>query len=145
MSKFTFSCLLPLPVLRIRDVYPGSRIRPFLFRIRIFFHPRFRILIKEFKYFNPKKWFLSSGKYDPGCSSRIRIMTFYPSRIPDPGSRGQKGTGSGSAKLVFTRASRWQGGNPDGKTRRGANPTKTASTLTYRTDMHLKHLVLRLT
>jgi hypothetical protein len=28
---------------------------------------------------------LSSGKYDPGCSSRIRILTFYPSRIPDPG------------------------------------------------------------
>ncbi len=49
-----------------------------------------------------KKWFLSSSKYDPGCSSRIRMLTFYPSRIPDPGvkkapdpgSRGQKGTGS---------------------------------------------------
>ncbi len=42
----------------------------------------------------PKKWFLSSRKYDPGCSSRIRgfrIVTFYPSRIQDPG--GQKGTG----------------------------------------------------
>ena len=26
--------------------------------------------------------------------SRIRILTFYPSRIPDLGSRGQKGTGS---------------------------------------------------
>jgi hypothetical protein len=23
--------------------------------------------------------------------SRIRMLTFYPSRIPDPGSRGQKG------------------------------------------------------
>jgi hypothetical protein len=33
---------------------------------------------------NPKKWFLSSKKYDPGCSSRIRMLTFYPSRIPDP-------------------------------------------------------------
>ncbi len=29
--------------------------------------------------------FLSSRKYDPGCSSRIRILIFYPSRIPDPG------------------------------------------------------------
>ncbi len=28
------------------------------------------------------------------CSSRIRILTFYPSRIPDSGSRGQKGTWS---------------------------------------------------
>jgi hypothetical protein len=26
--------------------------------------------------------------------SRIRMLTFYPSRIPDPRSRGQKGTGS---------------------------------------------------
>jgi hypothetical protein len=42
-------------------------------------------------------------KYDSGCSSRIRILTFYPS---DPGSRGQKGTGSGSATL--------ENGNPAG-------------------------------
>jgi hypothetical protein len=56
--------------------YPGSELSPS------------RIRIKEFKYFNAqkiKKWFLSSGKYDPGCSSRIRMLTFYPSRIPDPG------------------------------------------------------------
>jgi hypothetical protein len=26
---------------------------------------------------------LSSRKYDPGFSSRIRILTFYPSRIPE--------------------------------------------------------------
>jgi hypothetical protein len=44
-----------------------------------------RIRIKEFKYFNPN--FLSFRKYDPGCSSRIRIPIFYPSRIPDPGSK----------------------------------------------------------
>ncbi len=44
-----------MPVWRIRDVYPG-------FRIRLFFIPDpgfelspSRILIKEFKYFNPKK------------------------------------------------------------------------------------------
>ncbi len=35
--------------------------------------------------------FLSSRKYDPGCTPRIRILVFY---IPDPGSRGRKGTGS---------------------------------------------------
>ncbi len=46
-----------------------------------FFHPGSRIHIKEFKYFNPKNCFLSSRKFDPGCSSRIRILTFYRSRI----------------------------------------------------------------
>ncbi len=58
---------------RIPD--PGSEFIPF------------RIHIKELKHCNPKKWFLSFRKYDPGCSSqiRIRILTFYPSRIPDPG------------------------------------------------------------
>ncbi len=63
-----------ITVLRIRDVYPGSEFFPS--RIRIFF---------VFKY-NPKNWFLSSRKYDPGWSSWIRI--------PDHGSRGQKGAGS---------------------------------------------------
>ncbi len=50
-----------------------------------FFHPGSRIRIKEFTYFNPNKWFLSFRKYDSGCSYRIRILTFYPSRIPGPG------------------------------------------------------------
>jgi hypothetical protein len=68
-----------MAVLRIRHVYPGSE----------FFYPGSRIRIKEIKYFYLKKLFLSSRKYDPGCSSRIRILTFYPSRIP-----GQKGAGS---------------------------------------------------
>jgi hypothetical protein len=42
----------------------------------------------------PKKWFLSSRKYDTGCSSLIPDpdADFLP--IPDPGSRGQKSTGS---------------------------------------------------
>jgi hypothetical protein len=79
------------PVLRIRVVIPnpGSDL----------FHPGSelfpsRILIKDFKYLNPKKWFLSSRKYDPGCSSRIPDpdSDFLP--IADTGSRGQKGTGS---------------------------------------------------
>ncbi len=63
-------------VLRILDVYPGSRIRLFSIPDPNCLHPGSRIRIKDFKYFNPKKWFLSSRKYDPGCSSRI----------PDPGS-----------------------------------------------------------
>ncbi len=70
-------------VLRIRDVSPGSRIR--IFSIP---YPDPNFSINEFKYFNPM--FRSSLKYDPGCSSRIRI----PDPDPDPGSRGQKGTGS---------------------------------------------------
>ncbi len=71
-----------------------------------FFHPgsRFRTVSipdpgsasKNLSVLTPKKWFLSSRKYDPGCSSRIPDpdADFYPSRIPDPGSRGQKGNGS---------------------------------------------------
>jgi hypothetical protein len=59
--------------------HPGSEF--FLSRIpnRNFFQFRIHpIRIKEFKLFNHKKWFLST------CSSRMRILTFYPSRIPDP-------------------------------------------------------------
>jgi hypothetical protein len=62
---------MKLPVLRIRDVYSGSEFFPS------------RIRSKEFKCFT-QKLFLSSRKYDLGCSSQIRILIFYPSRIPDP-------------------------------------------------------------
>ncbi len=51
-------------------------------------HPESRIRIEELKYFNPKKWFLSSKKnmiWVVHPASRIRMLTFYPSRIPDPG------------------------------------------------------------
>jgi len=47
--------------------------------------------IKEFKYFNQKKWFLSSQKYDPGFPPRIRILDpdpdFLPIPDPDPVSQ----------------------------------------------------------
>jgi len=56
-----------------------------------------RIRLKEFKYFNPKKWFLRTQKYDPGLSSRIQIPDpdfdflpiLYPGvkKQPDPVSR----------------------------------------------------------
>jgi hypothetical protein len=51
-----------------------------------------RISVKEFKYFNPKKWSLSFRKYDLGCSSssRIPILTFYPSRIQGPKDTGSR-------------------------------------------------------
>jgi hypothetical protein len=70
---------------------PGSDI--FLSRIKDsnFFHPGSWIRIKEFKYFNQTKWFLSSQKYDLGFSYWIWILTFYPSQILflDPRSRIQ--------------------------------------------------------
>jgi hypothetical protein len=44
----------------------GSRMRVFSLP-----DPGLRIYMNEFKYCNPKKWFLSSYKYDPGSISRI--------------------------------------------------------------------------
>jgi hypothetical protein len=84
-------------VWRIRDVYPGS---DFFHPGSDFFHPGSelspsRILVKEFKYFNPKKvkkWFLSSKKYDPRCSSLI----------PDPDPGVKKAPNPGSATLFFS-------------------------------------------
>jgi hypothetical protein len=42
--------------------------------------------------------FLSSRKYDPGCSSRIRILIFL--FIPDPGAKKAQDPGLGSATLL---------------------------------------------
>jgi hypothetical protein len=61
---------IPIPGLRIRDVYPGSDF--------------FLIRIKEFKYFNPKNLFLSSRKYDPSFSSRIQVSKRDWILDPDP-------------------------------------------------------------
>jgi hypothetical protein len=74
-------------VLRIWDIYPGSDFFPS------------RIRIKEFKYFNPKKWFLSSRKYDPGCSSQIPDLDADLLTIPDPGVKKAPDPGSGSETL----------------------------------------------
>ncbi len=48
-----------------------------------FFHPGSRVkkVLDFWSGFSPKWLFLSSRKYDPGQSSRIRILIFYPSRI----------------------------------------------------------------
>ncbi len=43
-----------------------------------------QIRIKQFKYFSPKKWFLSSQKYGPGFQSRIRIPDLIPDCLPIP-------------------------------------------------------------
>jgi hypothetical protein len=66
-----FDQVAPHLLLRIRDVYSGSGIFYISDPGSEFFPSRIRI--KEFKYFNPKKLFLRSRKYDPGCSFRIRI------------------------------------------------------------------------
>ncbi len=82
-TRRTYQNLLKKQALRSLDVHPGSRIRIFSIPDPNSFHPRSRIRIKEFGYFKLKKLFLSSRKYDPVCSSRIRIVIFT-----HPGSRG---------------------------------------------------------
>jgi hypothetical protein len=73
-----------------------------------FFHPGSRIRTvsipdpgssKNLSILTPKKakkWFLSSKKYNPGCSSRIPDpdADFLPSRIPDQGVKKAPNPGS---------------------------------------------------
>jgi hypothetical protein len=63
---------------------PGSDFFPSRIPDPKCFHSGCRIRIKEFKYFNPEKRFLSSRKYDLGCSSRIPDPYFLPIPDPDP-------------------------------------------------------------
>jgi hypothetical protein len=70
--------------------HPGSRIRTVCIPDPGSTAKNLSILTQK----KPKKWFLSSRKYDPGCSSRIRMLTFYPSRIPDPGIKKAPDPGS---------------------------------------------------
>jgi hypothetical protein len=106
-------------VWRIRDVYPGSDFFPSRIPDPNCLHAGSRIL-KEFKYFNPKKakkWFLKAlQKYDPGCSSRIPDpdADFLASRIPGSKSTQSRipdpqhcfltnyGSGSGSTSQKVT-------------------------------------------
>ncbi len=72
---------------RIRDVYPRSDFFPSRIRTVSIPDP-----YKKFKYFNQKKTkkrFLSSRKYDPGCSTQIPDpdADFIPN--PDPGVRNR--------------------------------------------------------
>jgi hypothetical protein len=84
-SYSSFPAVFPMNPERIRIQHPVVADPNFSIPELNFFHPGSRIRIREFEYFNPKL-FLSSWKYDPGCSSRIRIPDqdpdFYPSRIP---------------------------------------------------------------
>jgi hypothetical protein len=69
--------------------HPGSRIRTVSIPNHGSASKNLSIVTTKYQ----KKWFLSSNKYDPGCSSRIPDpdADFLP--IPDPVSRDQKGTG----------------------------------------------------
>ncbi len=85
---------------RIRDVYPGSRTRLFSIPDPNYLHPgssskNLSIFLTPKK---AKKWFLSSKKHDPGCSSRIPDpdADFLPSRIPDPQGWVKKAPNPGS-------------------------------------------------
>ncbi len=60
---------------------------------------RFRIPDPLQSIFNPQKLFLSSRKYDSGCSSRTRILIFDPSRIQDSGVKNEPDPGS--ARLIL--------------------------------------------
>ncbi len=85
-------CLSRIRIFSIPD--PESRVK----KIRV------RNRIKEYcKYYNSINLFLSSRKCDPGCSSRIRILIFYPIRIPDSGLKMAPDPGSGSATLLLSR------------------------------------------
>jgi hypothetical protein len=68
-------------VLRIRDVYPGSEFFPS--RIRIFPVPYPGSASKNLSILT-QKIVISSRKYDPDCSSRIRIPESKRHRISDP-------------------------------------------------------------
>jgi hypothetical protein len=75
--------------------HPGSRIRTVSIPDPGSASKNLSILTQK----KTKKWVLSSRKYDPGCLSRIPDpdADFLP--IPDPGSRGQKGTGSATLDM----------------------------------------------
>ncbi len=75
-------------MLRIRNVYLGSEFFPSRIQIFSIPDPGSAFRIKEFKYFNPKQMVSKKSEtirvVHPGSGSRIRILIFYPSRIPDP-------------------------------------------------------------
>jgi hypothetical protein len=75
-------------VLRIRDVYLGSRIRYFSIPDPVQKDSRIPDQHQRIygKYFNPKNCFQALGNMTPVVhpGSQIRILIFFPSRIPDP-------------------------------------------------------------
>jgi hypothetical protein len=66
-------------------------------------HQRITVFLTQDSIFNPR-FFLSSRKYDPVCSSRIPdpVLDFYPSRILDPGVKKTPDPGSGFITRFLT-------------------------------------------
>ncbi len=103
-TSWTYKANMWLSVLRIRDVYPGSRIRLFSSRIPDpnCLHPGSWIRTKEFKYFNPEKtkkmvsklWIKWSGLFIPDPGSGCWLSTHPGFRIPDPGVKKAPDLGS---------------------------------------------------
>ncbi len=84
------------PVLRIlRVVYPGSQFSHLVSRVKKIPSPGSTSASKNRSNFNPKNCFYSKlSEIWSGMLIPDPDLDFYPSRIPNPGSRGQKGTGS---------------------------------------------------
>jgi hypothetical protein len=95
-DRKTFYPPCPLPVLRIRDVYPGSEFLPYRIQGQKDSGSRIRIRIKEFRYFNPKIVSevakILSGLFIPDPDP-----DFYLSQTPDPGVKKAPDFGFGSA------------------------------------------------
>jgi hypothetical protein len=92
INSTTIQFLIPLAEGSVAD--PGCL-------SRISFSYSGNLSIFNFKYFYPPKiWFLSSRTYDPGCSSRLRILVFFLP-IPDPGVK--KALDPGSATMAERR------------------------------------------
>jgi hypothetical protein len=77
----------------------GSDFFPYRIPDQNFFHPGSRIHRKEFKYFNPKKMFFMLSEIWSWLFIPDPDPDFLP--IPDPGSRGQKGTGPRIRNIGF--------------------------------------------
>ncbi len=91
-------------MLRIRDVYPGSRIR--------IFHPESQLqgqkdsettdpgsASKNLSVFNLKNCFQTLGTMIRDVRPGSRILIFYPSRIPDPGVKKAPDPGPATLQL----------------------------------------------
>jgi hypothetical protein len=69
----------------------------------LIFPSRIRIRIKEFMHFLTQKRFLSFRKNYLGCSFWIPVrIQIFSTQDPDPGSRGQKGTGCTGSQIRNT-------------------------------------------
>jgi hypothetical protein len=86
----------------LKFVYPGSRIRLFSIPEPNLSIPDPGSASKNLSILTQKNGFLTLGNMIRvvQTASRIRILTFYPSRIPDPGVKKAPDPGSGSATLV---------------------------------------------